>query len=169
MRIRGKHYATGELVQIVFQDGKIHKIGTPTEEPADVEGEWLAPALFDLQINGCDGHSFNSDRLTVESVRHVVHVCRRHGIGGLCPTLVTNSFAAIAHGLTSIRRACETDPRRDLTFPRKTDPGARIRSSMFAGRIGMSFSAGKKLPAVESDSSPWPRSLRVPSNLLKGW
>ncbi len=117
MRIRGKHYATGELVQIVFQDGKIHKIGTPTQGPADVEGEWLAPALFDLQINGCDGHSFNSDRLTVESVRHVVEVCRRHGIGGLCPTLVTNSFAAIAHGLSTIRRACETDPELTRAIP----------------------------------------------------
>jgi N-acetylglucosamine-6-phosphate deacetylase len=117
MRIRGKHYATGELVQIVFQDGKIHKIGSPTEEPADVEAEWLAPALFDLQINGCDGHSFNSDRLTVESVRHVVHVCRRHGIGGLCPTLVTNSFAAIAHGLSTIRRACETDQELARAIP----------------------------------------------------
>src|SRR6266851_932820 len=117
MRIRGKHYATGELVQIVFQDGKIHEIGAPTEEPADVEAEWLAPALFDLQINGCDGHSFNSDRLTVESVRHVVEVCRRHGIGGLCPTLVTNSFAAIAHGLSTIRRACETDPELTRAIP----------------------------------------------------
>src|SRR5216684_7783896 len=117
MRIRGKHYATGELVQIVFQDSKIHKIGTPTEEPADVEAEWLAPALFDLPINGCDGHSFNSDRLTVESVRHVVEVCRRHGIGGLCPTLVTNSFAAIAHGLSTIRRACETDPELTRAIP----------------------------------------------------
>src|SRR5260370_20397449 len=104
MRIRGKHYATGELVQIVFQDGKIHKIGTPTEEPADVEGEWLAPALFDLQINGCDGHSFNSDRLTVESVRHVVHVCRRHGIGGFFSQLLCQYLSALAPRPGSLRR-----------------------------------------------------------------
>jgi N-acetylglucosamine-6-phosphate deacetylase len=117
VRIRAKHYATGELVEIVFQDGVIQTIGTPTQEPADVEGEWLAPALFDLQINGCVGHSFNSDRLTVESVRHVVEVCRSHGIGGLCPTLVTNSFAAIAHGLSTIRRACETDQELARAIP----------------------------------------------------
>jgi N-acetylglucosamine-6-phosphate deacetylase len=65
--------------------------------------------LFDLQINGCDGHSFNSERLTGDSVRHVVTVCRRHGLGGFCPTLVTNSFEALAHGLDTVRRACEAD------------------------------------------------------------
>jgi N-acetylglucosamine-6-phosphate deacetylase len=76
---------------------------------ADVEAGWIAPALFDLQINGCDGISFNSPRLTHEDIRRVVHVCRRHGIGGLCPTLVTNSAEALLHGFATLRRACETD------------------------------------------------------------
>jgi N-acetylglucosamine-6-phosphate deacetylase len=43
-------------------------------------------------------------------VRHVVGVCRQHGIGGLCPTLVTNDFEALRHGMSVIRRACENDP-----------------------------------------------------------
>src|SRR5262249_52959558 len=64
----------------------------------------------DLQINGCDGISFNSPKLTVDNVRHVVQVCRRHGIAGLLPTLVTNSFEALAHGFATLARACETDP-----------------------------------------------------------
>jgi N-acetylglucosamine-6-phosphate deacetylase len=109
LRVRGKHYATGERVEIVVQDGVIKTIVPPTHGPADFEAEWLAPALFDLQINGCHGHSFNSDRLTVESVRHVIQVCRTHGIGALCPTLVTNSFDAIQHGLGTVRKACEID------------------------------------------------------------
>ncbi len=74
-----------------------------------MEAGWVAPALFDLQINGCDGYSFNSDRLTLDMVRHVVKVCRKHGMGGFCPTLVTNSFEATAHGLSTIRQASETD------------------------------------------------------------
>jgi N-acetylglucosamine-6-phosphate deacetylase len=81
----------------------------PSQQSADLEAGWVAPALFDLQVNGCDGHSFNSDQLTVAAVRHVVEVCWRHGIGGFCPTVVTNSFAALVHGLTTIARACETD------------------------------------------------------------
>jgi N-acetylglucosamine-6-phosphate deacetylase len=108
-RIRARHYVTGELVDIVIEDGVIRSINHPLPKPADVQAAWVAPALFDLQINGCDAHSFNSDRLTVDNVRHVVEVCRKHGIGGFCPTLITNSLEAITHGLATIREACEAD------------------------------------------------------------
>ena len=40
--------------------------GPRPRRPADFEAEWIAPGLFDLQINGCDGHSFNSDKLTID-------------------------------------------------------------------------------------------------------
>ena len=39
-----------------------------------------------------------------------MEVCRRHGIGGFCPTLVTNSFEALQHGLTTIRQLATADP-----------------------------------------------------------
>jgi N-acetylglucosamine-6-phosphate deacetylase len=77
--------------------------------PADREAEWIAPALFDLQVNGCDGKSFNSPQLTVDDVRPVVEVCRRHGIGELCPTLVTAASESLAHGFATLRQACEED------------------------------------------------------------
>jgi N-acetylglucosamine-6-phosphate deacetylase len=110
MRILARHYATGELTEIVCEQGRIQSVGAPTGAAPDLQAGWVAPALFDLQINGCDGYSFNSEQLTFEKVRHVVEVCRRHGIGGFCPTLVTNSFAALAHGLRTLRQACESDP-----------------------------------------------------------
>ncbi len=109
MRIRARHYATGHPVEILWEDGRILSIGPPSLQSADAEAAWLAPALFDLQINGCDGHSFSSDTLTTDDVRHVVVVCRSHGIANLCPTLVTNSFEALAHGLRTLLRACATD------------------------------------------------------------
>jgi N-acetylglucosamine-6-phosphate deacetylase len=109
MRIQARSYATGELIEIVCAGGRIASVGAPSAAVPDLQADWVAPALFDPQINGCDGHSFNSERLTVASVRHVVNVCRGHGIGGLCPTLVTNHFAALAHGLATLRQACEGD------------------------------------------------------------
>jgi N-acetylglucosamine-6-phosphate deacetylase len=108
MRIRARHYATGQPVEITCANGLIVSLSPPSALPADREAGWVAPALFDLQINGCDGHSFSSERLTGDIVHHVVTVCRRHGIAGLCPTLVTNSFAALKHGLAVIRHTCET-------------------------------------------------------------
>jgi N-acetylglucosamine-6-phosphate deacetylase len=108
MRLRAHHYATGQLLDVVTGGGRILALEAPAGEP-DLSAGWVAPALFDLQINGCDGHSFNSERLTADGVRHVVAVCRRHGLGGLCPTLVTNSFEALVHGLDTLRRACDLD------------------------------------------------------------
>src|SRR5713101_9114902 len=109
LRLRARHYATEERIDLVCQGGLIRSVEIPTKQPADLEASWVSPALFDLQINGCDGYSFNSDRLTVDMIRHVVEVCRNHGIGGFCPTLVTNSFEAITHGLATIRQACESN------------------------------------------------------------
>ncbi|HEV3204143.1 MAG TPA: N-acetylglucosamine-6-phosphate deacetylase [Gemmataceae bacterium] len=109
MRIRARHYATSEPVEILCKSGRIVSIIPPTGEPPDREAEWVAPALFDLQINGCGGFGFSSNTLTREHVGHIVEVCRRHGIGGFCATLVTNSFTALAHGMTIICQACATD------------------------------------------------------------
>ena len=117
MRVRARHYATGTPVEIDCDQGLIQSVGPPTALQADIEAGWVAPALFDLQINGCDGHSFGSEHLTEEAVRHIVSVCRRHGIGGLCPTLVTNSFVALEHALRTLRRARETDPALGAAMP----------------------------------------------------
>lgn len=110
MRIRARHYATAEPVDVVCQGGVIAAIEPAGHAAPDRQSGWIAPALFDLQINGCDGKGFSSEKLTIDDVRHIVGVCRRHGIGGLCPTLVTNSYAALAHGFAVLRQACETDP-----------------------------------------------------------
>jgi N-acetylglucosamine-6-phosphate deacetylase len=117
MRIRARHYATGQPVDLTWAEGVIRALGPPTAASADREAGWVAPALFDLQINGCDGHSFSSHELTPEKVRHVVSVCRAHGIAALCPTLVTNSFEALAHGLTVLRRAREEDAQFAHALP----------------------------------------------------
>jgi N-acetylglucosamine-6-phosphate deacetylase len=109
MHIRACHYATGAPIELRVENGKIAALTALPNKSPDAAGQWIAPALFDLQINGCDGRSFNSPSLTVEDVRHVVRVCRKHGIGGLCATLVTNSAEALLHGFTTLSRACETD------------------------------------------------------------
>jgi N-acetylglucosamine-6-phosphate deacetylase len=110
MLLRARHYATAELVDITWTAGRIAAITALTDCQADHQAGWVAPTLFDLQINGCQGRNFSSDTLTPDDVRHVVDVCRQHGIAGLCPTLVTNSFAALAHGFAILRHCRETDP-----------------------------------------------------------
>src|SRR5437016_3624057 len=101
MRIRARHYATGKLIDLVCSEGIIETLEAPADHPPDRQAGWVAPALFDLQINGCDGRSFNSGSLTRADIRHVVEVCRKHGIGALCPTLVTASQKDLMHGLAT--------------------------------------------------------------------
>jgi N-acetylglucosamine-6-phosphate deacetylase len=110
MRIHARHYATADRVEIVWTAGRIESVRAPLAEPADLEADWVAPAFFDLQINGCGGHSFNSGQLTLQAIRRVVATCRQHGIAALCPTLITNSFAELAEGFTVLQRAREGDP-----------------------------------------------------------
>jgi N-acetylglucosamine-6-phosphate deacetylase len=117
MRIHARHYATGQPIELLCEHGRIAAITTPASAHPDLVAGWVAPALFDMQINGCEGVSFNSSELTEEMVAWVAAACRRHGIGGFCPTLVTNSFAALAHGLVTLRQACENNPDLDRLLP----------------------------------------------------
>src|SRR5947209_2975042 len=110
MHLRARHYATGDLVDVVCAGDRIVSVGPPGPQPPDRAAGWVAPALFDLQINGCGGVAFSSERLTAEGVRVVLADCRSHGLGGLCPTLVTNSRAALEAGFRTLARACDADP-----------------------------------------------------------
>jgi N-acetylglucosamine-6-phosphate deacetylase len=117
MRIQARHYATGEPIEILCERGTIRSIQPPSSTPPDVQGGWIAPPFFDLQINGCGGRSFNSEHLTVEMVHEIVTTCLQHGIGGFCPAVVTNGFPALLHGLTTVSRACEDDTEVARAIP----------------------------------------------------
>ena len=71
MRIHARHYETGELVEILCEGSRIESVAPPSINKPDVRAGWAAPALFDLQINGCDSRSFNSEKLTVEETLRV--------------------------------------------------------------------------------------------------
>src|SRR5947207_15291005 len=100
MRLRARHYRTAKPLDITCEHGKIARI-EPGVDANDLP--WIAPAFCDVQINGCDAISFNSETLNREQIRHVVGVCRRHGIAQLLPTLVTTSSDAFMHGFRMIR------------------------------------------------------------------
>jgi N-acetylglucosamine-6-phosphate deacetylase len=115
--LRARHSATGELIDVRYEAGTIVSIGPLGWEPAIDHFEWVAPAFFDLQINGCHGISFNSPTLTTEQVGRVVAECRHHGLAGLLPTLVTNSFDALAHGFRTLSRGIESDSAVAIAVP----------------------------------------------------
>lgn len=105
MLIHARHYATGAALAVRVADRRIVAITPSDEQPQ----QWIAPSFFDPQINGCLGISFNSSALTPEQARRVAEVCRAHGIGGFCPTLITGSFDALHHGFTTLAQAIDSD------------------------------------------------------------
>lgn len=96
---------TGSPVSVTLEAGRITAVGPG---PATALS-WLAPSFCDVQINGCLGIAFNAPTLTTDEVRTVTTECRRHGIGRYCPTLITGSFEAIAHGFRTLAKLIDTD------------------------------------------------------------
>ncbi|HMF12461.1 MAG TPA: N-acetylglucosamine-6-phosphate deacetylase, partial [Gemmataceae bacterium] len=131
MRIRARHYATGDHLDLTCEEGVIQSVGPSSPCVADLKADWMAPAFFDLQINGCHGKAFSSPGLTVEDVQCVVDVCRRHGIVELLPTLVTNSHAVLVRGLATLRQA--RDQEKALA---RALPGIHLEGPYISGEDG---------------------------------
>ncbi len=109
MIIRGSHYRTGDRIEITCQGDRITRIEPARSGLVDREVGLIAPALFDVQINGCLGISFNSNHLTLDKIRTVVDTCRQHGIGQFLATLITNSERELAEGFATLAQARAQD------------------------------------------------------------
>lgn len=113
MQAHARHYATGLPIAVTLESGRIAAVAPSRENPT----QWIAPAFFDPQINGCLGIAFNSIHLRAEQVRSVADECAKHGIGGLCPTLITGSFEALHHGFATLNAAVESDSDLNRRLP----------------------------------------------------
>lgn len=109
MHLLGRHYLTGEPVDVQIDAGRVAAVapldrtkraGTPTDLP------WIAPGFVDLQINGHGGQEFCSRELTPEKVDQIVRRQAEFGVTQLCPTVTTADFDTLAHSLRTIALAC---------------------------------------------------------------
>lgn len=113
MTVRARHYQTGQPLEIQVDCGRITAVVPARDDVTD----WIAPSLFDIQVNGSRGVSFNASTLTEADVRCVADEVRAHGCGGFCPTLVTAPADALAHGFATLARACDSDADLNRTMP----------------------------------------------------
>lgn len=109
LSFRARRYDTGEPVRIFVEGQRVAAV-----EPAQPDGDphalpFVAPGLFDLQINGLDGVWFSDEHLTADQVLRTLHAHFRLGVTRLCPTLITSSPAALEAGFAAIRQACERE------------------------------------------------------------
>ena len=110
-KITARRFDTLQPVQISFDGERIASI-VPLELSID-ECRALpivGPGLCDIQVNGYKGIWFSSETLTTDEVETVIHSYIEQGITQCLPTLITNSVAAIEHGLAVIRSARDRSP-----------------------------------------------------------
>ena len=127
MTIHARHYATGLPVAVTVDGGRITGVSPSDRNPTG----WVAPAFFDPQINGCRGIGFNSADLTPDGVRAVADVCRAHGIGAFCPTVITASFETIRDGFATLTKALAGDAEL-----RRRVPGFHLEGPYISGDDG---------------------------------
>jgi N-acetylglucosamine-6-phosphate deacetylase len=108
MRIVARDYRDGRWLDLNVCDGRIAEVrSTGKTGNLDPSDKWVAPAFWDIQLNGRWGHSFSSPDLTVEQVAAIVLAQGLMGTARLCPTLITAPVDQLLHGLRTIAAACD--------------------------------------------------------------
>jgi N-acetylglucosamine-6-phosphate deacetylase len=96
------HYATRQPVKLCWQEGVItHLEPAPAPPATDL---WLAPGLFDLQVNGYGGIDFQQDDLGVDGLITAALQLRAAGCTRFLLTLVTDEWPAMT---ARLQRLCK--------------------------------------------------------------
>lgn len=100
-RVIARHYQTGQAVSVRWKEGYITRLAPISERAAP--NLWLAPVLFDLQINGFAGIDFQQDRVTADDLLQACRGLRLHGCGRFLLTLITDEWPRMMARLRQLR------------------------------------------------------------------
>lgn len=113
LTLLARHYANSETIRVTILGQRIHRIEPAWPTGSVSDWPYVSPAFFDLQINGHGGTWFSDDELTKEAVLKALKPHYGFGVTRICPTLITNSFEALARGFQAVREACEAESWAD--------------------------------------------------------
>lgn len=75
----------------------------------DLNGDYLAPGLIDIQLNG--GYSrYFSNQPNAETLEEMTRACLEHATPYYYATLITSPIEAIWQGIEAVRTAMQSDP-----------------------------------------------------------
>jgi N-acetylglucosamine-6-phosphate deacetylase len=142
--VHARHYGTGQNVRLRWKDGVITSI-EPTEAPAP-ENIWVAPGLFDLQINGYAGIDFQQDNLRAEDLLRACERLQRGGCTRFLPTLITDEWPKLMDRLVRLRKL-----RAQLPELQSSIAGWHIEGPFLSNQPGF---AGAHDPTLMCDPTP---------------
>jgi N-acetylglucosamine-6-phosphate deacetylase len=96
------HYRTRKPVWVRWRDGIITEVSAAaTTSPEDL---WIAPGLFDLQVNGFAGVDFQQDGLEREDLFRAVRGLSKYGCTRFLLTLITDTWPKLTARLRSLHQ-----------------------------------------------------------------
>ncbi len=111
MQLLGRRFDTGKTSLLEIHAGRIARIAPLEVDAATAAGwPWIAPGLWDLQVNGYAGQAFSSRELTPRQVADIGRKMFAFGVTRFLPTLTTERQEVLVHGLRTIDEACRIDP-----------------------------------------------------------
>jgi len=98
-----------KLCDVAVADGRFAEIGTQLVSASDMlvidcHGQWLAPGLFDIQVNGGGGVLFN-DEPTPEGLRAICDAHAKLGTRWLLPTLISDHLDVVDAGMRAVEQS----------------------------------------------------------------
>jgi N-acetylglucosamine-6-phosphate deacetylase len=95
------HHATRQPVRLAWEAGAIVALDPSPAPPP--ENTWLAPGIFDLQINGYGGIDFQQDNLTLAELLGATRQLLAAGCTRFLLTLITDSWPKLTARLRHLR------------------------------------------------------------------
>lgn len=112
MKIKGIDYRNGEPMELEIANGRIVEV-IPLSSENEKTLPFIAPGLFDLQINGYKGVDLNKSGLSVAHIDTMTRMLWEQGVTTFFPTIISNSDEDTASLLSMLSTACKTIPEVD--------------------------------------------------------
>jgi N-acetylglucosamine-6-phosphate deacetylase len=151
----GRHYTTGELIRLRWENGKITEIervggrsatGSTSGATGATPDVWLAPGLFDAQVNGYGGVDFQQDDLKVGDLVVAARQLRNAGCTRFLLTLITDEWTKLMGRLRHVRELREQSAELQAAIA-----GWHIEGPFLSSEPGFH---GAHDPALMCDPSP---------------
>lgn len=141
--ICAKHFSTAKPVCIRWTNGRITSIEEISSAP---ENSWIAPALFDVQINGYGGIDFQQDNLTETDLLSAARQLRRDGCAQFFLALITDDWLKLTARLQHVKKL--RDANAEL---KNAIAGWHIEGPFLSDQPGFH---GAHNPALMCDATP---------------
>jgi N-acetylglucosamine-6-phosphate deacetylase len=139
-----RHYRRGGFWRLAWENGVLTECEC-VKDGGDPE-LFVAPALFDPQVNGYGGVDFQQDDLTAEALLAAVRRLRRDGCARFLLTLITDEWAAMVRRLRRL-----ADLRRQEAELQAAIAGWHIEGPFLSEKPGF---CGAHDPALMLDPTP---------------